>query len=74
MSKHSTPPPPVAPEAQALVRDAKEKLSAAQKKLEEVLRHVKQVERADKTMISHALQEAFDELALAKVELETLLG
>lgn len=55
------------------IREAREHLKAAEQDVEKTLAEVRVVPRADKTMISNALEETFARVARARHTLEGIL-
>ena len=67
------PMPHILTELQQRVVKATETLEIAERELASALREIQSNERSNKTMISAALQVAFDQLRVAKNELSALL-
>ena len=65
---------PLDPENQRRITDATEAITVAQRELELALSEVSGDLRANKQMISQALQTAFDKLAAARLLLQSILS
>jgi hypothetical protein len=58
---------------QRRITEAKDHLAAAERELETALNDLQVEERADKKMISHRLERAFEKLAAGRRHLDTIL-
>jgi hypothetical protein len=58
---------------QRRITEAKDHLAAAERELEAALNDLQVEERADKKMISHRLERAFEKLAAGRRHLDTIL-
>ncbi len=63
----------VPPRLQRTIVEATTMLAEAEKELDTAMREIVSAERADKTIITEAVQSAFHKLATARSELEELL-
>jgi len=63
----------VTPQLQRKIAEATAILVEAEKELDTAMREIVSAERADKTIITEAVQSAFHKLATARSELEELL-
>jgi hypothetical protein len=66
-------PPKISPDLQKRIKEAKELLSIAERELETALSDLDSTDRADKKMISHRLELAFDKLRAGRRNLEEVL-
>ncbi len=66
-------PPKMSPELQQRITEARGFLAVAERELEVALSEIEAAERADKKMISHRLELAFENLSAGRRNLEAVL-